>query len=80
MSSKKWIDVIKQQFTLVSFTYKGKDGYVDPAFVPPDHHNFILFYDGDDVEVHSVDEVFTAPFFDGKCLNDIADKIENVEW
>lgn len=59
----------------VTFQYDGRDCGVDPFSA----NNFDMWYGNETMTATSIDEVFTTPFFGGKCLNDIADNIENVE-
>lgn len=67
---------INEICTLFGFEYNGIRGYVDPF----SETSFDLFYDGKTTQANSIDEVMSTPFFDGKALNDICDKIEITEW
>lgn len=73
-------DAIKNRIaeicTLFGFEYHGKDGNVDPY----SQTEFLLFFDGAEKTVHSIDEVMSTPFFDGKSLAEIADEITNIDW
>ncbi|MBQ7794719.1 MAG: hypothetical protein IJ366_09430 [Clostridia bacterium] len=57
--------------TLVGFEYMGKNGYVDPF----NENSFDLFFDGVTVNVDSIEKVMGLPFFDGKSLSEICDKL-----
>lgn len=65
---KKRID---KMCSLVSFTYRGKDGHVDPY----SHTEYLLWYDGEEMTVDSIDKVMDTPFFCGKTLTEIAGEI-----
>jgi hypothetical protein len=67
---------IDELCTLFGFTYHGKDGHVDPY----SHSEYLLFFDGREQVVHSIDEVMSTPFFDGHNLAEIADQITITEW
>lgn len=58
------------------FEFHGLDCSIDP-FNPADFH---LACNDVETDVNSIDEVMTIPFFGGKCLNDISDEIEILEW
>ena len=67
--------------TLFGFIYDGKDGNVDPYYIPETNSDeFLLYYNGTEQTVTSIDEVMNTPFINGKSLNEIADKIEITEW
>lgn len=72
---------ISQMCTLFGFIYDGKDGNVDPYYIPETKSDeFLLYYNGTEQTVTSIDEVMNTPFINGKSLNEIADKIEITEW
>lgn len=62
---------IDELCSIVSFSYKGKEGHVDPY----SHSQYLLWFDGDEMMVGSIEEVMNTPFFGGATLNEIADKI-----
>lgn len=67
--------------TMFGFDYKGKNGGVDPYYIPEtDSFEFYLFYDEYEKNVYSIDEVMSTPFIDGKTLSDLSDKITITEW
>lgn len=76
MTAAKVASRIAQCVTLFAFTYAGKTGDVDPF----NKDLFTLTYDGDSMDVYSIDEVMKTPFFNGKSLSEIADKIKITEW
>lgn len=65
---KKWLS---QLTSLLGFEYKGKNGYIDPI----NQHEFVLFYDGNDTVVDSLDKAMSIKFFDGLSLEDIYHQI-----
>ncbi len=66
--------------TLFGFTYHGKPGNVDPCYTPETGNSFLLWFDGDEMTVGSIDEALQAPFFDGHSLTEIADEITVTDW
>lgn len=72
---------IAEMVTLFGFVYNGKDGNVDPYYLPKTKtKEFLLFFDGEEQTVHNIDDVMNTPFIEGKTLNDVADEIEITEW
>lgn len=61
--------------TLLGFEYGGKDGNIDPYFSEENGRSFLLYFDGNEQTVYSVEEVMTTPFINGKCLNDVAKEL-----
>jgi hypothetical protein len=66
--------------TLFGFEYNGKDGNIDPCYKPGIGDTFLLFYNGEEQSVDSLDAVFSTPFVEGHTLKEIADEIEVTEW
>lgn len=66
---RKWIDSLTQD---IDFSYNGKSGSVCPI----SRTNISLCYDGDTVDVQSVDAAMSTPFIDEKSLNDLCDKLD----
>lgn len=61
---------------LMTFTYHGIECGIDP-FNPNDFH---INCGGEEQDVDSIEKVMESPFFEGACLNDIADEIEILDW
>lgn len=61
--------------THILFDYNGKECGVDPF----SEDNFDMWCGDETMNAKNIDEVMQTPFFDGKALQDITDKIENVE-
>ncbi len=79
MTAEELRKKIERCLTMIEFTYKGKDGYVDPGYIPEtDSHRYDLFYDGTPVSVYTVNDAMRLPFFDGKSLNEIAEELEDI--
>lgn len=76
MKKEEFVAFIESHAGLISFTYLGKDGDIDPF----SDILYGLFYDGQQIEVHSLDEVMNAPFYAGKSLDEIFDQLENIEY
>ena len=60
----------------ITFEYHGYSCGVDP--LAPD--NFDMWYGEKSMTVHSVKEVMSTTFFDGKSLEDILDDITDLEY
>ena len=73
-------NTIIKNVTLFGFLYKRKEGNVDPSYTPQEGDSYLLFYDGHEKIVHSLDEVMNTPFFDGKTLTEIADEVTVTDW
>lgn len=61
---------------ILCFEYNGFYCGVDPY----NPNLFDLYFNGNSMKVHSIDEVFSTPYFDGKTLKDIIPEIEITEW
>lgn len=59
----------------LTFDFEGKACGVDP--LAPDQ--FDMWCGEDTMTAKSIDEVITVPFFNGQPLENIIDKIENIE-
>lgn len=59
----------------VLFDHNGKNCGIDPFA----HDYFDMWCGEDTMTAKSIDEVMQTPFFNGKALQDIVDKIQNVE-
>lgn len=66
--------------TLCEFSYNGKQGNIDPGYVPGDPDSFLLWYAGKEQIVHSFDELLKTPFFNGKSLQEIAGQLTAIDW
>ncbi len=66
---RNWINSITQD---IDFSYNGKNGSICPI----SRTNISLCYDGNTVDVQSVDVAMSTPFIDGKSLNDLHDKLD----
>lgn len=61
------MDDIKQAVidnqTLCSFSFRGKEGNIDPGYVQGEPNSFLLWFDGNEKIVHGFDEVINTRFF-----------------
>lgn len=72
---------IEQCVTLFEFEYKGKEGNIDPYYIPElKKTKYLLFFDGSETTVDTIDEVMTTPFIDGKNINEICNEIVVIDW
>ena len=66
---RDWIDSLTQD---IDFSCNGKNGSICPI----SRTNISLCYDGNTVDVQSVDAAMSVPFIDGKSLNDLCEQLE----
>ena len=67
---------LTQFCTLPGFEYRGIPCDVDPF----DAGDFHMRCGDAEMDVDSIDQVMTLPFFQGRSLRDIADEIEITSW
>lgn len=72
--------IIKEGASLFEFEYNGKSGNVDHYYAKDEGHSYLLWFDGNEKTVYSLDDVMNDPFFDGKCLTEISDKITVTDY
>lgn len=74
------VDDIKERIaeccTLFGFEYHGIQCDIDPF----NAELFELHCNGEQMTVHSIDEVMETPFFCGKSLSEIVDEIDIFAW
>lgn len=71
---KKIIDLYPLE--LFEFEYNGKDGNIDTYYIPEKNRcEYLLYFDGNEVTVDSLDDVMKTPFVEGKTLSDISEEI-----
>lgn len=75
MTRNEFIKNVKSLATELFFSYKGKDGCVDPESLS----SFYLVFDGETTHVNSIEATMNTPFIDGKTLNEIFDDLDYVE-
>lgn len=59
----------------VTFDFGGKACGIDPLA----SDQFDMWCGEDTMTAKSIEEVMTVPFFDGRSLEEIADRIENID-
>lgn len=69
-------DYIDSGASMLTFQYRGKEGQIDP-YGPTE---FLLWFEGEERTVHSLDEVMNTPFWDGKSLAEIAEEVTDITW
>ena len=65
---------------MLVFQYHGKEGHVDPYGTQDGSFSYLLWYEGDEKLVHSMDKVMDTPIFDGHSLSEIASDISEIDW
>jgi hypothetical protein len=81
MENAKFIrDYVGQCASMLTFDYHGKEGHVDPYYSPQNGYSYLLWFDGNEQLVYSLDAVMDTPFWDGHSLNEIADECTDFDW
>lgn len=80
MTADKVRDRIAECCTLFGFEFGGKAGNVDPYYAPNEGCSYLLFFDGQEQMVYTLDAVMQTPFVDGKSLAEIAEQITITDW
>lgn len=70
---------VKACYGIIEFSYQGKDGNIDPYFHNNGTYSYLLFFDGYEKTVYSIDDVINTPFICGKSLKDIANDIDIID-
>lgn len=60
----------------ITFEYNGKNCGIDPLSL----NKFVMWYGDDETVAESVDEVMSIDFFDGNCLEEIIEDVEDFEY
>lgn len=80
MTAKEILNTVNEVQSLLSFTYRGKEGNIDPYGSIELNRRWLLFYDGLEVSVYGEDAVLNTPFIDGKTLSEVAEALTDIEW
>ncbi len=81
MSYSEIIDRISQCITLFGFEYNGIEGNIDPCYNSKRKCNeFLLYFNGQEQTVYSIEDVEKASFIDGKKLEDVFDDLVITEY
>ncbi|MEE1396782.1 hypothetical protein [Ruminococcus sp.] len=74
------IDLLKKKvkgcYGLVEFAYQGKDGNIDPYFHEDGTYSYLLYFDGHEKMVYSIEDVMNTPFILGKSLYDLKNDVD----
>lgn len=70
---------VKDCYGLVEFTYQGKEGNIDPYFHKDGTYSYLLYFDGFEKTVYSIDDVMNTPFVYGKSLNELRNAIRVLD-
>ena len=69
--------MIENSIDLFEFEYDCREGNIDPYYIPETKSmEYLLYFDGNEKIVKSIEEVMNTPFIDGKSLNDLAAHIQ----
>jgi len=81
MTADKIKSRLSDCITLFGFEYNGKEGNVDPYYIPESKsQEYLLFFDGQEQTVLDIDSAMQTPFIDGHSLNELADELIITEW
>ena len=79
----KTTDILKNKvadcYGLIEFSYQGKDGNIDPYFHTNGTYSYLLYFDGYEKTVYSLDDVMNTPFILGKSLSELGNSIEILD-
>lgn len=76
MTLQEMRDYIASLASMLYFKYLGKDGHIDPYT----QNNILLWYDGKERTVTSVDAAMNTPFLDGKTIAEAFPNITDIEY
>ena len=62
------------------FFYQGKEGHVDPYRTQEGVQSYLLWYDGKEKLVYSLEAVWNAKIFGGKSLSEISEELTDLDW
>ncbi len=71
---------IEDGLSLFEFRYNGKDGNVDHCYEDGEGDSYLLWFDGEEKTVFTIDDAINDPFFDGKSLASIANDITDISY
>ena len=59
---------LSKGWAMLVFQYHGKEGHVDPYDTRDENFSYLLWYDGDEKLVHSMEDVMHTPYFSTAIL------------
>ena len=71
---------LSKGWAMLVFQYRGKEGHVDPYGAQNGDFSYLLWYEGDEKLVYTMEAVMNTPIFDGHSLSEIADEISDIDW
>ena len=71
---------LSKGWAMLVFQYRGKEGHVDPYGAQNRDFSYLLWYEGDEKLVYTMEDVMNTPIFDGHSLSEIADEISDIDW
>lgn len=73
-------NAVKTGSTLIGFEYKGRTCHIDPYYNSnTKQHSYLLYCDGDETTVYSIDDVINTAFIAGKSIADISEDITELK-
>lgn len=73
MTANQIKNIIQDCATLFEFEYQEIYGNIDPYFHGNNTFSFLLYFNGKEKTVYSINEVMNNPFINGKSLNEVAE-------
>lgn len=69
-------EIVENMVDLIDFVYDEKWGNVEYIYFPEENKTkCLLYFDGYEIWVETMDEIMNTPFIDGKSFNEVADDI-----
>lgn len=81
MSADEIKKIIEIGASLFGFEYQNKECNIDPCYSKEKQCiEYLLYCDGDELIVYSIEDVMNTRFFNGHSLNEIAEEIVITEY
>lgn len=72
---------IEKCIYMLEFEYDGRIGNIDPCYnTKAKRVEYLLYFDGYEVEVYNMIDVANTPFIDGKTFTEAFDDIHDLDW
>ena len=73
-------DRIAQMCSHFTFEYKGIECGIDPLCNPDKNIKFDMWFGEETYGAKNIEEVMNVPLFDGRCLSEITNEIEIIDF
>lgn len=76
MKKERIREIVESMVDLIDFVYDERWGNVEYIYFPEENKTkCLLYFDGYEIWVETMDEIMNTPFIDGKSFNEVADDI-----